>query len=339
MPPCASWSGRSVKVGRRTLALSLALAMAAATQDRTADIRVDVDLVPVACSVTDHGVPVKGLRQADFRLREDSIAQQIDHFWQESDLPLTIALLVDVSASQASLIHKHRKTVAHFLEQVVHPEDRAMIVSFGTRVWLNVDMTNSIGDLMQAIDGIGARGQVAPRLGDPCRDEHPYRVNGRVKMKYPCGGTVLWNAVYYTSKLKMRDVTGRKALLILSDGMDTGSDRSLTDAIEAAQSAGTAVYTIKFVDPAFAVLFPVIAFKHSMQRLSDETGAVAFGMLHGDLNGVFRQIEEELRNQYVVAYRPTNRAHDGSFRKLEVAINGRPNLQVRARKGYRAPLD
>ena len=316
----------------------LCMAGVAAAQNRAADIRVDVSLVPVACSVTDHNVAVKGLQKSDFVLREDGQPQQIKYVWQEAELPLTIGLIVDVSGSQSSLVHKHRHTLSQFLKQVLRPEDQAMLVSVGGQVRLNADLTNSIDALESAIEEVGSRKSQAPLLGEPCQSGgmRGHRRAGRARMRFPCGGTVLWNAVYYASKLKMKQVTGRKALLILSDGLDTGSDHHLNDAIEAAQSAGVPVYTIKFVDPLLLPFTAVAAFKQSMQKLSMETGGIGFGMLHGKLDEVFRQIEEELRNQYVLAYTPSNTARDGTYRKLEIAVDGRPTLQVRARKGYRA---
>src|SRR6266849_2408457 len=218
--------------------VGLALASFGTSQDLPADFRVNVDLVPVACSVTDHNVPVKGLTMSAFLLLEDSKLQEIKYLWQASELPLTIGLIVDVSGSQASLVRKHKHTVSQFLRKVLRPEDRAMILSVGSQVWLNSDLTNSVPDLESALDGVGNRKNQT--LGDPCQA----RRTRLARRRFPCGGTVLWNAVYYASKLKMHAVTGRKALLILSDGLDTGSDHHLSDAIEAAQSAGTAVYTI-----------------------------------------------------------------------------------------------
>src|SRR5579862_4510723 len=100
------------------------------------DIRVDVDLVTVSCSVTDHGVPVRGLKREDFVLRDDGQPREIANFWQESDLPLTIALVADVSGSQAGFIKSHRDAVAQFFRQVMGPRDRAMVVEVAQQAWL-----------------------------------------------------------------------------------------------------------------------------------------------------------------------------------------------------------
>ena len=108
-----------------------------------ADIRVDVDLVTVPCSVTDHGVPVKGLKREDFVLRDDGQPRAITNFWQESDLPLTIALVADVSGSQAGFIKNHREAVAQFFRQVMSTRDRAMVVEVAQQAWLLSDLTGS----------------------------------------------------------------------------------------------------------------------------------------------------------------------------------------------------
>jgi len=304
-------------------------------------MRVDVDLVRVALSATRHGVPVKGLGKQDFLVREDSAPQQIKYFWQEGELPLSMGLIVDVSGSQSGFISKHRETVSRFLKQVLGSQDRAMIVTVGPQARLVTDFTNSLEDLNRSVADIRSRNNDAPILGEPCkginRRELPMphrhgRSLGGLALRYPCGGTALWNGIYFAS-VKMKNVSGRKALIVFSDGWDTGSDKTLDDAIEAAQSAETPVYTIKFLNPVLAVLVPPLAFKHPMERLSDETGAMGYGMMHGDLGNIFNQIETELRNLYVIGYTPTNRARDGAFRKLEVTAKD-PGVQVRTRRGY-----
>lgn len=305
-------------------------------QEPVTSIRVDVELVRVACSATEHGVPVKGLQQSDFSVRENSVAQEIKYFWQESDLPLSLGLIVDVSGSQATLIHKHKQTLTDFFRQVLRPEDQAMIVTVGPQVRLLTDFTHSQEELANGIERVRVGGRAGAMLGEPCPNREKKvgpRRHQRTVMVAGCGGTALWNAIYYASQLKMRPVSGRKALIVLSDGWDTGSVHGLEDAIEAAQSAETAVYTIKFVSPLIAVLAPPVAFKHPMNKLSEETGGVAYGMMHGDLRDVFQQIENELRNQYILAYYPSDRTHDGTFRKLEVKAN-RKGVQVRTRTGY-----
>src|SRR5262245_49942019 len=216
---------------RRLLAFAifvLVAAPAARTQDadRAADIRVDVDVVQTSVSITRHGIPVKGLTRDDFKIREDNVPQVVKYFWQEHDLPLSIGLIVDVSASQAGLIGKHRETVTKFLRQVLGPGDKAMLMTVGPQARLITDFTTSIDDFGKGIDRIRMKNQSDPILGEPCHGtQKRIRPLGRRKYTAPCGGTALWQGVYWAARSRMKPVQGRKALIVLSDGLDTGSDR------------------------------------------------------------------------------------------------------------------
>ncbi len=295
---------------------------------QTADIRVDVDLVTVSCSVTDRGgVPVKGLKREDFDLRDNGQPREIGNFWQESDLPLTIAFVADVSGSQAGFIKNHREAVAKFFQQVMSPADRAMVVEVAKQARLLSDLTASSDALSAAVQRIGTReGKQSPLLGPPCRNRG---------FPHSCGGTALWHGVYYAAR-QLKPVAGRKAIIILSDGMDTGSDISLTNLIEMAQSAGVVVYSIKYANPMrFVSPMATIAqaVSHGMERLSRETGGLTFANPGRKISEVFSQIESELRNLYVLGFTPPNDARDGAFHKLDV-MTIRPDLVVRSRTGY-----
>ena len=309
----------------------------------SAPIQVDVDLVAVACSTTDRtGAPARNLRREDFVLWDNGAPQTIKYFWQETDLPLTIGLIVDVSGSQAGLIGKHRQTVAEFLAQMITPRDRAFLVTVARDVKLVTDLTNSLGELRAGVERIEGRQKHGEQLGDPCRGrKQPRRSGRRGRWMRGCGGTALWNGVYSAARLKMRPLTGRKALIVLSDGLDTGSTHSLMDAIEAAQGAETMVYTIRYISTLPLLLFPPMILQavlsHGLERLSQETGGRAFGAPKGSPADVFAQIETELRNVYVLGFTLPQEARDGRFHKLEVKLP-RPDLVVRARTGYYARL-
>ncbi|MGP0076140.1 MAG: VWA domain-containing protein [Bryobacteraceae bacterium] len=292
------------------------------------DIRVDVDLVTVSCSVTDHGgVPVKGLKREDFQLRDNGQPRQISNFWQESDLPLTIAFVADVSGSQAGFIKSHREAVAQFFKQVMSPGDRAMLVEVSGQSRLLSDLTDSSDALNAAVERIGTReGKQSPMLGPPCRNP---------SFPHTCGGTALWHGVYYAAQ-QLKPVSGRKAVIILSDGMDTGSDISLTNVIEMAQSAGVVVYTIKYANPMrFISLAATIAqaVSRGLERLSRETGGLNFPNPGHKISDVFAQIESDLRNLYMLGFTPPTDARDGQFHKLDVTTT-QLNLIVRSRAGY-----
>jgi VWFA-related protein len=301
-----------------------------AAQERP-DLRVDVDLVTVACSVSDHsGAPVKDLKAEDFKLSDNGQPREIANFWQESDLPLTVALVADVSGSQLGFIKSHRDAIAQFLNQVIGPRDRAMLVEVAQQSWLISDLTGSLGDLNAAVEKIGTReGKQSPMLGPPCRNTGFPR---------SCGGTALWHGLYYTAK-EMKRLTGRKAIIVLSDGMDTGSDIHLTDLIEMAQSAETVVYSIKYASPARFISITatlVQALSRGLERLARETGGLNYPNPGRKISEVFSRIESDLRNMYVLGFTPPIDARDGAFHKLEVKTV-RGDLVVRFRAGYWSP--
>jgi len=292
------------------------------------DIRVDVDLVTVACSVTDHaGAPARDLKAEDFNLRDNGQPVEIRNFWQESDLPLTVALVADVSGSQAGFIKGHREAVAQFLRQAIGPRDRAMIVEVSQQARLISDLTGSLEDLNAGVEKIGTReGNQSPMLGPPCRNTGFPR---------SCGGTALWHGLYYTAR-EMQHLTGRKAIIVLSDGLDTGSDIGLTGLIEMVQSAEVVVYSIKYANPMrFISITATIAqaVSRGLERLTRETGGLIFPNPGRKTSEVFSQIESDLRNMYVLGFSPRDDARDGKFHKLDVKIVGK-DLVVRSRAGY-----
>jgi VWFA-related protein len=302
------------------------------------DIRVDVGAVNVTCEVTDHhGAPVKNLTAADFELLDNGRAQAVDHLWQEADLPLTIGLIVDVSGSQSAFIESHREAVLQFLKQVMRPQDRAFIVTVGPEVKLIADVTSSVDQLRKSIEQIDFFQSVGTQFGETCESVMPLR---------GCGGTALWNGVYAAAGQKMKWVHGRKALIILSDGLDTGSMHTLPDAIETVQETETVVYAIKYVDPGITPAQAGISGRNrpnvGLEQLTDETGGWTFPDPADQLAEIFTKIETDLRNQYVIGFTPPPDARDGRFHKLEVKM-AHPNsdsfkdLTVRARVGYFAP--
>jgi VWFA-related protein len=292
------------------------------------DIQIDVDLVTVACAVdTPDGTPAQNLKAADFRLLDNGQPREIRNFWRESDLPLTVALVADVSGSQAGYIRSHREAIAQFLKQVIGPRDRAMVVEVAQKSWLIAGLTGSSADLIAAVEKIGSpAGKQSPMLGPACRNS---------SFPHSCGGTALWHGLYYTAK-ELKAVPGRKAIIVLSDGMDTGSDIKLSDLIEAAQSAGTVVYSIKY---ASAMRFLSIsgaiaqAVSRGLERISRETGGLVFPNPGHRTSQVFAKIESDLRNMYVLGFTPPADARPGEFHKLDVTTIPR-GLVIRSRAGY-----
>jgi VWFA-related protein len=292
------------------------------------DIRVDVDLVTVACAVDNRdGTPARNLKVEDFRVLDNGEPRAITNFWQESDLPLTVALVADVSGSQAGYVRSHRESIAQFLKQVIGPRDRAMVAEVAQQSWLISELTGSGADLAAAVERIGMpAGRESPSLGPVCRNQ-----------SYPhtCGGTALWHGLYYAAK-ELKPVSGRKAIIVLSDGLDTGSDIRLNDLIEMAQSAGTVVYAIKYASPMrFLSISGAIAqaASHGLDRLARETGGVTYPNPGRHTAEVFARIEGDLRSMYVLGFSPPADARDGAFHKL-VVKTVRQDVVVRARAGY-----
>lgn len=292
------------------------------------DIRVDVDLVTVPCAVdTRNGAPARNLKAEDFALLDNGHPREIRNFWQESDLPLSVALVADVSGSQAGYIASHREAIAAFLRQVIGPRDRAMVAEVAQQSRLVSGLTGSLPDLIAAVQKIGTReAKQSPLLGPPCRNQ---------SFPHTCGGTDLWHGLYYAA-LELKPISGRKAVVVLSDGLDTGSDIRLTDLIEIVQSAGTLVYSIKYASPMrFVSITGAIAqaASHGLDRLSRESGGLLFPNPGRRASEVFSKIEYDLRNLYVLGFAPPVEARDGTFHQLKVSTL-RTDLAVRSRTGY-----
>ncbi|MBY0507429.1 MAG: VWA domain-containing protein [Bryobacteraceae bacterium] len=314
----------------RRIALFFVIASLLAQEVPT--ISVDVRLVRVACTVTrSNGQLVTGLTQQDFRLNDRGVPQSVTYFWRENDQPLTVGLVVDISGSQMRNLAKHRATLGQFLKQVLRPGDRAFLVTVAANVRLLRDFTDQADLLASDIDyRLRDRGQP---LGPGCVLPG-LRADGRPRT---CGGSIIWNAVYAAAE-KLQDVPGRKALLLLTDGVDSGSNHRLDDAIQAAQEAETAVYAIGVKGEQGSIGFggPIRVSRTSLnkdllQNLAGDTGGIAF-LDNRSPEKIFGQIEAELRGLYLLGYTPRGVACDGEFHALAVSAGG--NLRVRSRKGY-----
>jgi len=296
-------------------------------------ISVNVRLVRVACTVTRlNGQLVTGLQQGDFLVGDRGVPQAITSFWRENDQPLNVGLVVDVSGSQMRNLAKHRSTIRQFLQQVLRPGDRAFLVTVATRVRLLRDFTDRAQVLADDVD-YRLRDRGLP-LGPECIP-HGLMAGGRPRRN--CGGSIIWNAVHAAAK-KLQEVPGRKALLVLTDGVDSGSDRRLDDAIQAAQEAETAIYSIGVKGEQSSIGFggPVrlahtALNKDDLKYLADDTGGAAF-LDKRSPEKIFAQIEQELRGLYLLGYSPQGVACDGEFHALDVKAG--KDLKVRTRKGY-----
>jgi VWFA-related protein len=295
-------------------------------QEELPTIKVDVNLVNVMFTVRNksNGL-ISTLTKDDFTVYEDGKAQTTKYFTRETNLPLTIGLLVDVSGSQETLIPQEKNAAGQFFDQVLRPKDMAFLISFGADAELLQDATSSPKLLKRGLEGL--------RLSTSVGGLHPGPVPTSSKPK----GTIMYDAVYLAANEKLKNEVGRKAIVLITDGMDYGSSYKLKDAIEMAHRADTIIYSIYYVDQrAYYGRGFGGASDGDLKKMSEETGGRLFHVGRSNtLEDIFRQIQEEMRSQYALAYSPTNEARDGSFRKLEIRPNDK-TMKVQARKGYYA---
>jgi VWFA-related protein len=271
---------------------------------------------------------VGNLEKNDFTVYEDGKPQEIKYFSRETDLPLTIGLLVDVSASQRNLIDIERSAASQFLSQVLRKEDEAFLISFGEESELLQDYTNSPKLLNE---GLG-RLQVSSGVGGL----HP----GPVPTAGQPRGTVLYDSIYLAATEKLRTEVGRKVIVVITDGVDQGSRLTLNQAVESAQKADAVIYSIDYYDPSayggFGITFGGGGGEGALRKMSDETGGHVYRVdRKHTLDQVFKELQDEMRSQYSIGYTPTNDTKDGSYRKLEIKLASK-DLKVQARKGYYA---
>ncbi len=325
---------RSVFLSVLALAAAASLSPAAQQPEPPPDeqvIRVDVNLVNLFFSVRDRkGAYVSTLGQEDFTIFEDGKKQEIRFFSRETDQPLTLGLLVDVSRSQEALIEVERSASRRFFERVLRPKDMAFLISFGVDVELLQDFTASPVLLARALDGL--------RLNAGTSGLSP--TGSPVPLPGGPRGTVLYDAVWLAAKEKLRGEVGRRALVVITDGVDVGSRVKIQDAIEEAQRADAILYIVLFEDPRYTSWqYGGVSGEGAMRRMADETGGRVFRVSRREtLDDIYNTIQTELRSQYSVAYAPTNQARDGSFRRIEVKTRNR-DYRVQVRRGYYAPQD
>lgn len=298
-------------------------------------IKVDVELVNILFTVhaKKGGALIPNLEKNDFTVSEDGKQQTIQHFSRETDLPLTLGLLIDISASQTRLIEIERDAASAFFSNVIRQKDEAFLISFGKDTELLQDYTNSPRLLTAALRDLQGDG-ITPMLGGGPVNQGPVPTMGTPK------GTLLYDAVYLASNEKLKSEVGRKALILVTDGEDQGSTYNLRTAVEAAQKADAIIYSIYYVDRAFysggGFMIGGGGGESELRKMSEQTGGRVFTVSNKHpLSEVFKQIQEELRNQYSIGYESTNSKRDGTFRHIEIKVDN-SDYKVQARDGYYA---
>lgn len=297
-------------------------------------LKVNVNLVSLYYTVHDkRGALIPNLTKNDFTIYEDKVQQTIKNFAAEVDQPLTLGILLDTSGSQQRVLPLEQQAGSAFLERILRPKDEAFLISFDVNIDLLADYTNNAHQLERAMDkaqiNVGTGGGGIPGLGQ-----------GPMPTSNTPRGTLLYDAVYTASNDKLAQETGRKALILLTDGEDQGSQEKLEDAVAAAQKANAIIYVILIADRAFygGGMFNMgYTGDYEMRKMTEATGGrvIDVGNNGKKLAAAFDEIEQELRTQYVASYTPTNNKLDGTYRRVEVVCKG-DGLKAQVRQGYYA---
>src|SRR5438270_2395053 len=289
------------------IALLVATAVAVCAQD-SSTVKVDVKLVNVFVTVTDeHGAPIANLKKENFALKEDGREQRISVFDKESALPLSIVLALDTSLSTRKDLPLELQSARRFAHAILRPVDALSVYSFSEVVTEVCPFTPDLKRVDRGIDRI--------RLG---------------------AATALYDALYLGSQA-LNSRQGRKVMVVITDGGDTVSKVDYKEAVRAAQEAEAILYSV-IVVPVESSAGRDTGGEHALIQLSEDTGGKYFyASSLPQLNDAFRQIGDELRTQYLLAYYPSQKLSDSEFRRIQVSLEGVPdngNYKVRHRTGY-----
>ena len=302
-------------------------------------IKIDTEVVNVLFTAQDKNRRLlTDLKKEDVKLIEDGEAQEIIAFGRQVDLPLSLAILIDTSASQERTLPEEKAAAKSFVEAVVRPaKDEVSIVSFTGEATLEQGLTNNVGRLQRAIDRV----QFVPPSG---------YVGGGVVVGTPPisgtnqavqGSTAIWDAVWITSDevLKLSPEKTRRAIILLTDGVNTYGSKKLDEAVQAALKSEAVIYSIGIGDNFYDGVD-----ESALRKISERTGGRAFFPRdEAELRKAFQQIQVEMRSQYLIAYEPTNQKRDGSYRKIEIQLANpelaKQKVTLTHRQGYFAKTE
>jgi VWFA-related protein len=285
---------------------------------------VDVDVVNVYFNVWSNSGLVQGLNSQDFRVYEDGRPQEIRYFAAESQQPLTLALLVDSSSSQKNVLDKELDVGTRFLQQVLRPNDEALVVGFDSQVQIHQDFTGSPEELAtalaNALKGTTAQTELFDSANIP-----------------KARSTALYDAIAATAQKRMQQRTGHKAMIILTDGQDMGSRHPVLEAMEAAERSDTICYVLLIGDKREMASVGYHGVER-MRELANATGGrlIMVGNAMEKLEPSFNEISAELRHYYNLGYTPDRRQKHGEYRKI--TLKSTHGYKVQARKGYYATV-
>jgi len=298
-------------------------AEAEANQDEQV-VKLGTQLVTVPFNVTDKkNRYINDLGKDDIEVLEDNKAQQVFSFERQTDLPITIAMLIDISGSQQWTLPEEKAAGQRFFRRVLRPrKDLAAVVTFEHDSVLVQDLTSDVERLQRALDDVRLPAEAATmgrRGGTP-----PINNSG-------VGSTAMFDSIYSVSSELLRREAGRRVIILVTDGEDTSSSVKMREAIERTWRSEIICYSI-------GIGGPMGVDSGTLKKIAAETGGRAFFPKNeADLDSAYQQIDEDLRSQYILAYTPANATRDGSFRTIQVKVKNHGDLTVRHRKGYFAP--
>ena len=293
-------------------------------------VRVNTELANILLTAVDKDKRfVTTLRREDVLVLEDNVPQELSIFERETDLPLTLAILIDTSRSQERTLPDEKAAARAFIDSVLRPDkDRAAVISFTGEAVLQQELTNEVGKLRGAVEHV----EIEFPMGSP-------RCEGNITPeREPRCYTGVWDAAWVTVNdvLAQTPEQARRAVILLTDGQDSSSMTKRQEAIDLAVKHNVVIYSIGIGDDQFEGIAD-----DALKKISERTGGRAFfPESKQELDAAFAQIQQELRSQYLLAYRPSNTRRDGSFRQVRVEIVNpelrKQKLRLLYRQGYYA---
>ena len=303
-------------------------------------IKIDTEVVNVLFTAQDRNRRLlTDLKQGDIRILENGQTQEIVAFTRQVDLPLSLAILIDTSISQERTLPEEKAAAISFLESVVRPaKDEVAVVSFTGESTLEQGMTNNLTRLRRAIDRVQFTAPSGYVGGGVMTN------NGRVPGTPPisgdnqmiAGSTAIWDSIWITADevLGPAPEKTRRAIILLSDGVNTSGQKKLDDAVRAALKSEAIIYSIGIGDNFYSGVD-----RGSLNKISERTGGRAyFPRDERELREAFQQIQEEMRSQYLIVYEPSDQKRDGSFRTIEIQMTNqqliKDKIKITHRPGY-----
>jgi Ca-activated chloride channel homolog len=297
-------------------------------------IKVDTDVVNVLFTAQDRNRRLlTTLKEEDVRILENGQLQDVMTFARQIDLPLSLAILIDVSASQERTLPEEKLAAISFLETVVRPaKDEVSVITFTGESTLEQGMTNNVTRLRQAVNNVRFTPPSGYIGGGVVAGTPPISGDNQAV----AGSTAIWDSIWVTADevLGPAPERTRRAIILLTDGVNTSGKKKLDEAVQAALRSEAIIYSIGIGDNFYNGVD-----KGSLNKISERTGGRAyFPKDERDLRDAFAQIQEEMRSQYLLAYEPKNQKRDGSYRTIEIQLTNqqlqKDKVKVTHRQGY-----